>query len=177
MISNRNSSTPDPGKMDTTEQPVLFWPADRVVSSGQAWNARLLLFVCLSIHTHTTQHSSLTPMNVKIKRGDYNRFFLAVVSNGVECIIGPCLLGLSAADWWREKREKKGSSSYSIWAENRRIADAQTTNITGRFSSAENINGVEHSIDSPPTLVVGLKQHDPVSFPFFSHFGNFPRGI
>jgi hypothetical protein len=61
----------------------------------------------LSIHTHTTQHSSLTPMNVKIKRGDYNRFFLAVVSNGVECIIGPCLLGLSAADWWREKREKK----------------------------------------------------------------------
>jgi hypothetical protein len=24
MISNRNSSTPDPGKMDITEQPVLF---------------------------------------------------------------------------------------------------------------------------------------------------------
>lgn len=59
----------------------------------------------LSVCPHT-QHSSLTPMNVKIKRGDYNRFFLAVVSNGVECIIGPCLLlGLSAAGGKREKKK------------------------------------------------------------------------
>jgi hypothetical protein len=107
MISNRNSSNPRPWKNGYNGTTGF------VLTSGSGCIQRTsvkckTVVICLFVHTHTTQHSSLTPMNVKIKRGDYNRFFSAVVSNGVECIIGPCLLlGLSAADWWREKREKK----------------------------------------------------------------------
>lgn len=143
----------NPVKMDITEQPRF---CDQLRGSGciqrTSVKCKTVVIICLFVHTHNIR---LSPLWMKEKkRGDYNRFFLAVVSNGVECIIGPCLLlGLSAADW-REKKEKK-KAQVLIPFEQRieEWADAQpkeTTNITGRFSSAENHNGTKHSIYFPP---------------------------